>query len=223
MQKPGLLFFSTDYLFMDENFDLENHIFRSPAFQKLIEESITFFQETPVQPLPPKKQFNGTGIYGLYLSGNHPIYQAIADQNREKFILPIYIGKAVPAGWRQGRITDNNSPALYARLREHYRSIEQGENLILSDFSCRFMVLNNQESNLIGTVEAALIRLYKPLWNSVIDGFGNHDPGKGRYEQAKSEWDVIHPGRNWAKRLRGQSPNIYDILIKIDNYCTSLK
>jgi len=85
------------------------------------------------------------------------------------------------------------------------------------------MVLNDQESNLIGTVEAALIRLYKPLWNSVIDGFGNHDPGKGRYEQAKSEWDVIHPGRNWAKRLRGQSPNIYDILIKIENYCTSLK
>ena len=85
------------------------------------------------------------------------------------------------------------------------------------------MLLNDQESNLIGTIEAALIRLYQPLWNSVIDGFGNHDPGKGRSEQAMSEWDVIHPGRKWAKRLRGQSPNIDDILSKIDIYCASLK
>jgi len=208
---------------MNQDFDLNNHIFRSPAFQQLIQDSITFFQKTPIQPLPPAWKFNGTGIYGLYLSGNHPIYPAIANQNRKQFILPIYVGKAVPSGWRQGRVTQNNSTALYSRLREHSRSIEQVDNLILSDFHCRLMILNDQESNLIGTVEAALIRLYQPLWNSIIDGFGNHDPGKGRYDQAKSEWDVIHPGRNWAKRLRGQSPNIDDFLIKVESYCASLK
>ncbi len=208
---------------MEQIFELENHIFRSPAFQKLIQESITFFEQTPVQPLPPTGQFNGNGVYGLYLSGNHSIYQAIADLNREQFILPIYVGKAVPPGWRQGRVSQNNSTALSARLREHSRSIEQSENLILSDFRCRFMLLNDQESNLISTVEAALIRLYQPLWNSVIDGFGNHDPGKGRYEQAMSEWDVIHPGRKWAKRLRGQSSKIDDIFIKIEMYCARLK
>jgi hypothetical protein len=31
--------------------------------------------------------------------------------------------------------------------------------------------------------------------DAAVDGFGNHDPGKGRYKQARSDWDVIHPGR----------------------------
>ena len=43
--------------------------------------------------------------------------------------------------------------------------------------------------DLIG-VEAAMTRKHKPLWNSCIDGFGNHDPGSGRHHQAKSEWDL---------------------------------
>ncbi len=60
---------------------------------------------------------------------------------------------------------------------------------------------------MISTVEAAMTRKYNPLWNSQIDGFGNHDPGKGRYEQAKSEWDVLHPGREWANRLKGNQPD----------------
>jgi hypothetical protein len=58
-------------------------------------------------------------------------------------------------------------------------------------------------SDMIGTIEAALIRLNQPLWNVVVDGFGNHDPGRGCYEQAKSDWDVIHPGRPWADRCNG--------------------
>jgi hypothetical protein len=39
-------------------------------------------------------------------------------------------------------------------------------------------------------------------WNVLIDGFGNHDPGGGRYNQKKSSWDVIHPGRTWAEKLK---------------------
>lgn len=66
------------------------------------------------------------------------------------------------------------------------------------------MILEGTGSNLIGTVEAALIRHYKPVWNTEIDGFGNHDPGKGRYNQAKSDWDIIHPGRPWADKLTGE-------------------
>jgi hypothetical protein len=88
-------------------------------------------------------------------------------------------------------------------LKEHGRSISVGEGLEISDFHCRLMILEGKESDLIGTVEAALIRHYLPLWNTVIDGFGNHDPGKGRYEQAKSDWDVCHPGRAWADKCMG--------------------
>jgi len=84
------------------------------------------------------------------------------------------------------------------------------------------MVLNEIESDLIGPVEAELIRRYKPLWNTVVDGFGNHDPGKGRYNQAKSEWDVLHPGRPWAERLTGSAPSIETVIQNVKNYVSSL-
>ena len=47
---------------------------------------------------------------------------------------------------------------------------------------------------MIGTIEAALIKLNQPLWNVAVDGFGNHDPGRGRYEQAKSSRGNIAEG-----------------------------
>jgi len=77
------------------------------------------------------------------------------------------------------------------------------------------MILEGDESDLISTVEAELIRRYNPLWNSTIDGFGNHDPGSGRYAQAPSEWNVLHPGRAWATKLTGKEPNLRGIVVKI--------
>jgi hypothetical protein len=71
---------------------------------------------------------------------------------------------------------------------------------------------------LVVPVEAELIRRHRPLWNSIIDGFGNHDPGRGRYNQARSEWDVLHPGRPWVKRLTGESPHLEDIVAKVQQF-----
>jgi len=151
--------------------------------------------------LPPDDKFSGGGVYALYYNGDFSLYQKIYRKNKD---LPIYVGKAVLPGWRQGRDTvKENDPALFRRLSEHSRSINAATNLELSHFTCRFVVLKSQEADLISTVEAAMTRRYNPLWNSHIDGFGNHDPGKGRYEQAKSEWDVLHSGRIWAERLNG--------------------
>lgn len=65
------------------------------------------------------------------------------------------------------------------------------------------IIFEDESSDMISTIEAALIKLNQPLWNVVVDGFGNHDPGRGRYEQAKSDWYVIHPGRLWADRCNG--------------------
>jgi len=61
-----------------------------------------------------------------------------------------------------------------------------------------------------------------PLWNTVIDGFGNHDPGAGRYNQAKSAWDVLHPGRPWAERLSGASPHVEDVIAKARRFLGQL-
>jgi hypothetical protein len=44
--------------------------------------------------------------------------------------------------------------------------------------------------------------MFSPLWNWVLDGYGNHDPGSGRYNQQISPWDILHPGRTWAKKLK---------------------
>ncbi|MFH7468019.1 Eco29kI family restriction endonuclease, partial [Pseudomonas syringae group genomosp. 7] len=49
--------------------------------------------------------------------------------------------------------------------------------------------------------ESLIISRFTPVWNSLIDGFGNHNPGKGRHAGMRTRWDVLHPGRVWAERL----------------------
>jgi len=196
---------------------LEQHTFISESFQELVTEAISFFDGTPFELLPPSEKFAGPGIYAIYYSGKTEVYKNIYSENT-----PIYIGKAVLPGWRQGRVKlDSKDAALYRRLREHSRNIDAVNNLDVKDFSCRFVVLPAEQSDLIGTLEAALIRKYNPLWNSYIDGFGNHDPGKGRYNQAKSEWDVLHEGRKWADKLKGEAPLMELILKKVKKYAGS--
>ncbi|MBI5659420.1 MAG: Eco29kI family restriction endonuclease [Nitrosomonadales bacterium] len=109
-----------------------------------------------------------------------------------------------------------------SRLREHSRSIGIAQGLDLPDFSCRFVIFEDASSGMIGAIEAALIKLNRPLWNTAVDGFGNHDPGSGRYEQAKSDWDVIHPGRTWAEKCNGAHANENDILSKIKNHLKNI-
>jgi len=191
------------------------HIFRSPRFQSVVNEAITFFEKTPQQPLPLSDRFSGTGVYALYYTGVYPLYSEIAIRNQNDAKQPIYVGKAVPPGWRTARAKQNDSPVLYRRLTEHARSIKQAKHLKIEGFVCRFMILNEVESDLIVPVEAALIRRYTPLWNTHIDGFGNHDPGSGRYNQAPSDWDILHPGRPWAERLTGTPATEADIIAKI--------
>lgn len=190
---------------MAANFDPDLHVFHSPQFQSVVEDAIRFFDRTPVHTLPPPVRFTRPGVYGLYYVGDYELYAKIAELNRGDLAQPIYVGKAVPPGWRTARAKDSETSDLYQRLREHARSIQQVTDLQMNDFRCRFMILSGVESDLVVPVEAELIRRYRPLWNSVVDGFGNHDPGAGRYNQAKSEWDVLHPGRVWAKRLTGES------------------
>ena len=200
---------------MTTNFDLNLHVFRSPQFQSVVDEAVRFFTTTPVHKLAPPNRFIGAGVYGLYYIGDNELYTKIAESNRQTCVWPIYVGKAVPSGWRTARATDSETPVLFQRLREHMRSIQQATNLEVNGFLCRFMILDGAESDLVIPVEAALIRRYRPLWNSTVDGFGNHDPGQGRYNQAKSEWDVLHPGRLWAERLTGESPGQEDVIAKV--------
>jgi hypothetical protein len=207
---------------MEIIFEREKHIYKSDAFEEIIKDTIRFFNGTPVHKLPPPIRFHGTGVYAIYYTGKSEYYKTLYDQNRLEFHQPIYIGKAVPGGWRQAKDTKEGTVTfeLFRRLNEHSKSITQAKNLDLEDFSCRFMILEDGANHLIGTVEAALIRYYKPIWNTKIDGFGNHDPGSGRYNQAKSEWDILHPGRPWADKCLGQSSTIDKVEEEAAQYFT---
>lgn len=148
----------------------------------------------PAAPLPPQP-FDGVGVYTLHYRGEFEAYADMGDA-------PIYVGKADRAGQR----------VLYGRLADHAQSIDQAENLLLRDFECRWLVL---EAVWIGLTEQVLIAEYEPVWNVVVTGFGNHDPGSGRAQQRRSQWDALHPGRPWAARLRESADDRPAILTAI--------
>ncbi|MBN1877473.1 MAG: Eco29kI family restriction endonuclease [Anaerolineae bacterium] len=206
---------------MTESFDCSKHIFSSPRFRSVVNEAVSFFIQTPLQILPPPEPFIGCGVYALYYLGEYDLYSPLSQRNQKDCQYPIYVGKAVAPGWRTGRVNVSTTPDLHNRLREHSRSLQQAHNLQHTDFQCRFMILNDIEGDLVVPVEASLIRRYQPLWNMLIDGFGNHDPGSGRYNQAKSEWDVLHPGRVWAEKLSGAAPDLGDIIAKLKSHWVS--
>lgn len=208
-----------------QTFDRQKHVYRNDAFVELVKDAVRFFNGTPVLSLPPPEMFLGTGVYALYYIGKNPLYAKYGEINRLAYRTAIYIGKAVPKGWRQARSSDNplkQSRELCTRLREHSRSIKANSDLSIQDFMCRFVIFEDAGSDMIGTIEAALIKLHKPLWNSTVDGFGNHDPGSGRYEQARADWDIIHPGRPWAFKCRGTPRKQSTILADIKTHLNKL-
>jgi len=167
------------------------------------------------------QQFQGAGMYAIYYVGEFAPYHLVAEGNREdRFEVPIYVGKAVPPGSRKGGfgLGDNPGPALYKRLKEHADSIRAAENLDIDDFFCRFLVV---EDIWIPLGESLLITRYAPLWNTSIDGYGNHDPGKGRYEQLRSRWDVFHPGRAWALKCQERDETAEQIASEVEAYLRS--
>ncbi|MBF0463357.1 MAG: Eco29kI family restriction endonuclease [Magnetococcales bacterium] len=206
-------------------FDRKEHVYQNDAFAELVKDAVRFFNGTPVQSLPPEENFFGTGVYALYYTGANPLYKKYAKLNRLSYGYPIYVGKAVPKGWRQARNSDSaesQSHELYTRIKEHSRNISISSDLLLRDFSCRFVIFEQEGSDMISTIESALIKLHRPLWNMAVDGFGNHDPGSGRYEQAKSDWDVIHTGRTWAEKCHGNPKDKNTILSNVERHLKTI-
>jgi len=174
--------------------------------------------ESPAQSLHFNKAFKGAGIYVIYYSGAFPAYKAIAGQNKGKNPKqPIYVGKAIPTGGRKGGIdlSENVGEVLYRRLMEHAESIQLVKNLDMRDFSCRYLVVDDIW---IPLGESLLITKFSPLWNAVVDGFGNHDPGAGRYGGMRPSWDTLHPGRKWAEKCKPSKKTEREILKEIADF-----
>lgn len=169
-------------------------------------------------PLNTLKKFGGAGIYAIYYTGTFEAYEPIASLNRnDNPVAPIYVGKAVPPGARKGGVGLEDAPsnALYNRLAEHAESIDSVHNLRIEDFFCRYLVVDDIW---IPLGESLLIAKFAPVWNTLIDGFGNHDPGKGRYNGLRPRWDVLHPGRGWAEKCQGRPETAEQIGIDVVEY-----
>jgi hypothetical protein len=169
-----------------------------------IAEALLESDPVPLGTVPP---FEGSGVYAIYYTGQHPAYAALAEANREgRWWAPIYVGKAITQGGRKGtEIEDYDTElpkgrALHTRLREHADSIRAASTtLSINDFYCHFLVV---DEIWIPLGENLLISRFMPVWNKIVDGFGNHDPGKGRYQGFAPRWDMLHPGRGWALKCR---------------------
>ncbi len=192
----------------------------NPLDKRNLAESVTdAMLARQVESLPPK-QFIGAGIYAIYYTGHFPLYSEIAKRNADNaFEQPIYVGKAVPAGARKGGLGLDAEPglALYNRLCDHAKSVNEANNLESSSFFCRFLAVDDIW---IPLAESLLIERFSPLWNRVLDGFGNHDPGKGRYNQQKSPWDTLHPGRAWADKLQPNATPLLTIEMQVKAFIT---
>lgn len=164
-----------------------------------VAEALLAGRPKPLADIPP---FQGAGVYALYYVGDFPAYRDLAASSKAgHFQTPIYVGKAIPAGARKGGGLGEiqHTRALHKRLGEHAESIRAVENLDIQDFHCRYLVVDDIW---IPLGESLLIARFAPVWNSLVDGFGNHDPGKGRHQGLRPRWDVLHPGREWARKCR---------------------
>ncbi len=172
-------------------------------------------------PLPPIEKFEGAGIYALYYSGDYRLYGTLVKANRDGCDYPIYVGKAAPEGARKGLVSLDTppGPVLWSRLREHAESIDH-VGLPREHFRCRFLITDEIWLSL---GEKLLIQRYRPLWNTVIDGFGNHDPGGGRRATSgRPEWDTLHPGRTWAADMKPSQRSLNEIRQSVRQHLSHL-
>lgn len=141
--------------------------------------------------------FSGEGVYALFYHGGLAVYEAI---RTEDSTCPVYVGQAC-YGTR-----------LHDRLKQHYESIDQVDNLDVAEFAYRVIRLPDAFSqHLAATAEALLIGLFQPVWNKEtggLPGFGAkacYKDSRAQRTSVASPWDTLHEGRPGAgKRTRSR-------------------
>jgi len=201
---------------------MENEsVFNPLAKRNLGKSVVDALLESPALKLADVGNFPGAGVYAIYYCGSFSCYKPLSDLNQVGAEYPIYVGKAIPKGGRKGTSTDASldSTALSKRLQEHRASIEGVKSLDIQDFSYRFLVVDDIW---ISLGETLIIQRFLPLWNQVVDGFGNHDPGAGRYGGMRPSWDELHPGRSWAAKCKAPKFTKKQIIDSVNAYMGTL-
>ena len=173
--------------------------------------------ERPLTEFSELARFYGSGVYAIYYSGSFEAYTAISGAD-----IPIYVGKVDPQT-TEAKTPEEQGDRLWIRLiRDHAKNIDKAENLELSDFKCRYLVVKSAWQN---TAESYLINWYKPAWNNEVKicfGFGKHGDKSTTRANTKSPWDTVHPGRPWAKDSRPNPKSSTEIIQMIQAHLKSL-
>lgn len=180
-----------------------------------VAEALLTSDPTPMATIPA---IQGAGVYAIYYHGPMKCYSRVLTATVHDAAVPIYVGKAVPKGSRKGVGVEHGtrSRALYARLvGDHAKSIEAADNLDIADFTCRWLVV---EPIWIPLGEQVLIARFTPVWNGIVEGFGNHDPGAGRQKGVRSRWDTLHPGRSFAPKFPPRAETADDIAQEVETF-----
>jgi hypothetical protein len=127
------------------------------------ERLVAKLEAAPLRALSAPGAPRRPGVYALYLAG---------------WARPVYIGKAAGVRGLQGRLAD------------HLETLQLHQHLDAAQVGCRFVVYARGEP--VAHLEAALIRHYRPLWNTLV-GFGSGRARKGLPPTGR--WERWYPRR----------------------------
>lgn len=164
----------------------------------------------PVVALPEidPDSVQGPGLYALYYSGNFSPYESLAEAGSN---WPIYLGSALPAGSRTGKVRAGGKSPIRDRLERHRESVTYAENLEEGKFGARWLEVD-EPFIILG--EILLLRFYRPLWNATLSGFGAKVVGSERTTGRTSQWDTMHPGRPGRGTAPGKALDLIEKDVK---------
>ena len=125
-------------------------------------------ERQPLTPMTPHiDRFDGAGLYAIYYRGrDFDLYAPLTGHK-----IPVYVGQALSHNSATGAATRGSSP-LWRRVQQHSESIDGADNLALSDFGVRLLLLPDVHADL---GENGLRVFYGPVWNAILRGFGSHE------------------------------------------------
>lgn len=147
----------------------------------LMSEPLYYFDDLP--------EFGGGGLLAVYYDGGFEPYAPISGTDT-----PLYVGgAALSRAGVSGRRTD--SRVLFQRLRRHGKSLMEivGHEFGLRDFRCRFLVVDDIW---IAPTQQLLVTMHRPLWNTVLTGFGANEQGSTARMSRPSRWSELHSQRS---------------------------
>jgi hypothetical protein len=169
------------------------------------------FEEQPAHKLAGLPDFEGSGLYAIYYAGTkEPMYLPLKGR-----LIPLYVGSAQSHNSATGMTSSSGSP-LRKRLATHEKSIGQS-GLDKREFRVRLLLMPDVHIDL---GENGLRVGYKPVWNSVLNGFGSNEQGSATRSGDKSKWDTVHSGR---ARTFGSQNKDRNVLVAEVNYMVKLQ